>query len=54
MLYIATSLTVALPLSISLFSQEMSIPREKLEEGFGKMRDEKGEEIRSFIVNKGL
>jgi tricarboxylate carrier len=54
MLFLALSLTVSLPLSISLFEQDLIIPKEKLEPEFHNKLDEAGKPITHFSVNKGL
>ncbi len=54
MLIVAFQLTVSLPLAISLFTQELTIPKEKLEPEFRNLKDEKGNPINEFCVNKGM
>jgi len=54
MLFLAISLTVSLPVSISLFTQDLIIPKEKLEPEFQNRVDAEGKPITHFIVNKGL
>lgn len=54
MLFLALSLTVSLPLAISLFTQELTIPKEKLEPQFHNLKDAEGKPITHFIINKGL
>jgi len=54
MLIVAFQLTVSLPLAISLFTQEITISKEKLEPEFQNLKDEKGNIIKEFTVNKGM
>lgn len=54
MLFLAFSLTGSLPLAISLFTQELTIPKEKLEPEFHNLKDAEGKLITHFMVNKGL
>lgn len=54
MIFLALSLTVSLPLSISMFEQDLIIPKEKLEAEFQNKLDEAGKPITHFTVNKGL
>ena len=54
MAFLALSLTLSLPLAISLFSQDMIIPAEKLEPQFRGHVDADGKPITQFIFNKGL
>lgn len=50
----AISLTVALPLAIAIFKQELTLKNEKLEPQFHKLKDNKGNPIHEFTFNKGL
>ena len=54
MIFLAISLTISLPLAVSLFSQNMTIPREKLEPEFRNLKDAEGKPITHFVINKGL
>jgi len=54
MVFLAISLTISLPLAISLFSQDMIIEKNKLEPEFRNLNDAEGKPITHFIVNKGL
>jgi len=54
MLVLIISLTISLPLSISIFSQDLVIEKDKLEPQFRNITDANGKLITHFIVNKGL
>jgi len=54
MMIVTLQLTVSLPIALSLFTQELSVPKEKLESQFQDLKDEKGNPIKDFIINKGM
>jgi hypothetical protein len=53
MILLAISLTVSLPLAISLFSQDLTVPKEDLEPEFQQLKDPEGKPITHFLINKG-
>ena len=54
MLIVTFQLTVSLPLAISLFTQDMTVHKDKLEPEFRNLKDDKGNAINVFTVNKGM
>ena len=54
MLMLVLTLTVAMPISISLFKQELSIESKKVEPQYQNLKDAKGQLITEFTFNKGL
>ena len=54
MLFLVISLTVSLPMSISIFSQDLSVPKDQLEPEFRNLKDDEGKPITHFTINKGL
>ena len=54
MFILSITLTAIVPLAISLFKQELSISKEKLEPEYKNVKDTKGKIIEQFNFNKGL
>jgi tricarboxylate carrier len=54
MIIVALQLTISLPLALSLFTQEVDVPKEKLEPEFHNLKDAEGKPISTFTINKGL
>ena len=54
LLFLVVSMTVSLPMAISLFSQNLKVAKEDLEPKFHNLKDSKGAPITHFLINKGL
>lgn len=54
MLILVCTLTVSMPLALSLFKQELTIDKDKVEPQFRNLKDENGNPITQFTFNKGL
>lgn len=54
MLILVFTLTVSMPMALSLFKQELTIDHNKLEPEFRNLKDANGNPITQFTFNKGL